>query len=108
MNDITANIAMDIKQDGNKLSIIMETDPISWKVNSTYAAENPGIDVPPIMESSSSALTGTVSSSRFTAGRQGVLSNTHPDFMFTTDTMVGTISGNSRVSNTNVTLTRVA
>ncbi len=108
MNDITANIAMDIKQDGDKLSIIMETDPISWKENSTYAAENPGINVPPIMESSSTALTGTVSSSRFTADRQGVLSNTHLDFTFTSDTMVGTISGNSRVSGTAISLVRVS
>jgi hypothetical protein len=108
MNDITANIVMDIRQDGDKLSIIMETDPMSWKVNSTYAAENPGIGVPPIMESSSTALTGTVSSSRFTADRQGVLSYTHLDFMFTSDTMVGVISGNSRISGSNVTLMRVA
>ncbi len=101
MNDITATFKMEITQQGSQIDIILSSNPISWKTDSAYWDTYQLNGVPPA-GGMSIELTGTVSSSSFSADEQGSqLTQEHLSGTFTTDIITATLTGTSETTDQN-------
>ena len=101
MNDITATFKMEITQQGNQIDIILSSNPISYKTDSAYW-ETYQLKVFPQQAECLLSLSGTVSSSSFSADEQGSqLTAEHLSGTFTSDIITATLTGTSETTDQN-------
>ncbi len=99
MTDLTATFTMDITQQGSQIAITLYFNVISYTTDPAYMQEYGIPAVPPV--ENSIGLTGTVSSSTFTAGSQSILTQEQLVGSFTTDLITATLTGNVQETNPN-------
>jgi hypothetical protein len=100
MDDVTATFELDITQQGSKITIDLYLNPISWTTDPAYWNEYGFEGVPPA-GGGSIDLTGTVSSSSFTASSSDILVSEQLTGTFTTDIITATLTGTSETTDAN-------
>ncbi len=100
MNDITGTFSMDITQQGNQITIILNMNMISYVVDQAYWNEY-GFAIPEV-GGGSIGFAGTVSGTSFSTVEQDTsFSPSHLDGTFTTDIITATLSGNQWETDAN-------